>query len=503
MQYDVCLSFAGEDRVYVQEVAESLRSRAVKVFYDKYEQVELWGKDLYSHLDAVYRVYARYCVLFISSSYASKVWTNHERRSAQARALSANSDYILPVRFDDTEVPGLPPTIGHIDLRTVPPTKLADLICEKLEASFQVTDSPPSIKWFDHASYTIRSESAALQAFQGTWISHDDEPLRHVLSDLIGRLQKSAVLDGDGLYFSDGQDRRFDRLYSSASALTALRQLNIHATHPLLTKLGSYLKKSDPGDLDDRAATVCLMHTGLLDEAECKSFVAMLAANQVTDADSTNYGSFLLPQGPSTKLGPRDNWNSAVFHSDGASFHACHVADVLLHIPDRFTAAQDLAAPMLGGIRRYLLRSFDINHGWLTSLTGENSPITMFAYAISPRLSVPLPRDWRIVVQAIMDMLESARFSVLTRCFGVMNLCYLWYTVGDEQIYEQMVPFIERFLTRLPERTALEEMSVTTVCSLLRAIAYATNATAPGVYAQLSRVATETVDDCFSSGDFW
>jgi hypothetical protein len=46
-QYDVCLSFAGEDRAYVKQVADALNVKGVRVFYDKYETAELWGKELY------------------------------------------------------------------------------------------------------------------------------------------------------------------------------------------------------------------------------------------------------------------------------------------------------------------------------------------------------------------------------------------------------------------------------------------------------------------------
>src|SRR4051794_37482372 len=74
-QYDVCLSFAGEDRVYVEKVASSLRRMKVAVFYDRYEQAELWGKDLYTHLDSVYRLSAKFCLIFISKHYAKKLWT--------------------------------------------------------------------------------------------------------------------------------------------------------------------------------------------------------------------------------------------------------------------------------------------------------------------------------------------------------------------------------------------------------------------------------------------
>ena len=117
-EYDVALSFAGEDRDYVLEVATYLKNNGIRVFYDQFETVGLWGRDLYSHLDTVYRKSARFCVMFISASYAEKVWTNHERRSAQARAMSENEEYLLPCRFDRTEIEGLAPTIGIVILTT-------------------------------------------------------------------------------------------------------------------------------------------------------------------------------------------------------------------------------------------------------------------------------------------------------------------------------------------------------------------------------------------------
>jgi hypothetical protein len=131
-EYDVCLSFAGEDREYVKRVAESLQSRGVRLFYDEYEKVRLWGKDNYAQLDHIYRFAARYCVLFISKHYAKKLWPNHERQSAQARAFTENDEYLLPVRFDDTEIPGIRPTTGYIDSRATQPEELAAIIIAKL-----------------------------------------------------------------------------------------------------------------------------------------------------------------------------------------------------------------------------------------------------------------------------------------------------------------------------------------------------------------------------------
>lgn len=63
--YDVTLSFAGEDRAYVEKVAAALYSLGIRVFYDRYEQVDLWGKDLYTHP----MTYTASGESFVSSSY--------------------------------------------------------------------------------------------------------------------------------------------------------------------------------------------------------------------------------------------------------------------------------------------------------------------------------------------------------------------------------------------------------------------------------------------------
>ena len=101
VEYDVALSFAGEDRAYVEEVAKAPREFGVKCFYDEFEQTNLWGKNLYDHLDQIYRKQARFTVMFISKSYAEKRWPTFERRAVQARAFADDREYILPTRFDE------------------------------------------------------------------------------------------------------------------------------------------------------------------------------------------------------------------------------------------------------------------------------------------------------------------------------------------------------------------------------------------------------------------
>ncbi len=130
--YHVALSFAGEDRDKADSLARILRVRGVKVFYDNYEKSLLWGKNLYVHLSDVYQYKARYCVMFLSLHYATKLWTNHEREAAQSRAFRENKEYILPVRLDETAIPGMPSTVAYLSLPPETIETIADAIVEKL-----------------------------------------------------------------------------------------------------------------------------------------------------------------------------------------------------------------------------------------------------------------------------------------------------------------------------------------------------------------------------------
>ena len=58
-EFDIALPFAGENREYVDRVANLLRDSGVKVFYDLFEESNLWGKNLYDYLSEIYMNKAR------------------------------------------------------------------------------------------------------------------------------------------------------------------------------------------------------------------------------------------------------------------------------------------------------------------------------------------------------------------------------------------------------------------------------------------------------------
>jgi hypothetical protein len=114
-QYDVALSYAGEDRVQARELAKRIQMAGYSVFYDEFE--ELWGQDLSVKLHEVYEKQSRFCVILVSEHYVKKPWTNMERKAVLARAMQEDTAYLLPIRLDDSELPGLPAVIAYKDLR--------------------------------------------------------------------------------------------------------------------------------------------------------------------------------------------------------------------------------------------------------------------------------------------------------------------------------------------------------------------------------------------------
>lgn len=131
-EYDVTLSFAGEDRKIVEEVAEWLKFFGLSVFYDEWESHNLIGEDLFQHLSKTYSDDARLCLVFCSKHYVGKMWTEHELKFAQARLISSTDAYLIPIRIDDTPIPGVPKTTGFLDLRKSSASRIATTVAQKL-----------------------------------------------------------------------------------------------------------------------------------------------------------------------------------------------------------------------------------------------------------------------------------------------------------------------------------------------------------------------------------
>ncbi|MBS0150253.1 MAG: TIR domain-containing protein [Nitrospira sp.] len=140
-QYDVALSFAGKQRTYVAAVYDALSAKGINVFYDGGEVAALWGKDLYQHLSDIYLNKAKYCIVFLSKEYSAQLWTRHELKAIQARAFREAEEYLLPVRFDDTTIPGLLPTVVYLEAGEFSPSALAQVVAQKLSVNSRSDES--------------------------------------------------------------------------------------------------------------------------------------------------------------------------------------------------------------------------------------------------------------------------------------------------------------------------------------------------------------------------
>ena len=157
-EYDVALSFAGEDRAFVEDCAEILRSLNINVFYDNYEKDVLLGKNLYNYLADIYQNRARFAVVFISEAYKKKRWTKHELEYITARKFKQDEEYLLPVRLDETELNEIPITTGY--LQGDSPVNVAIVIAKKINHKLDLELMLSELKYYlpDYEINIIGSE---------------------------------------------------------------------------------------------------------------------------------------------------------------------------------------------------------------------------------------------------------------------------------------------------------------------------------------------------------
>ncbi len=187
--YDVVLSFAGEDRDYAEKLASLLKEDGFSVFYDKYEEHDLWGKNLYDHLSQIYSEAGRYCVMFLSKNYAKKQWPTFERQSAQERAFKEHREYILPIRVDDTKIPGILDTTCYLDLREKNIQEIYDTLKKKLL----------TLKYDDKrtGTFTVLMESSDVETFiQGTVPSARKKEVQKIIDGYYAALKSKKYFEG-------------------------------------------------------------------------------------------------------------------------------------------------------------------------------------------------------------------------------------------------------------------------------------------------------------------
>jgi len=140
-EFDIAISFAGEDREIAEELASKLRTKDIEVFYDRFFKGELWGKELTKYFQDVYGPKTRFVVVLISEYYPIKDWTDFEFSIMREEAKKRKTEFILPVRIDDTEIEGIKPDVAYLDFQKEKIDGIVNCLIEKL--SKPLDQKPP------------------------------------------------------------------------------------------------------------------------------------------------------------------------------------------------------------------------------------------------------------------------------------------------------------------------------------------------------------------------
>lgn len=132
--FDVGLSFPGEARELVEEVAKGLEQIVGpnSYFYDNNYVAQLARPSLDVLLQDIYRNRSRLVVVFIGSAYQTKDWCGIEWRAIrEIIAERREANRIMFVRMDDGDVDGVFKTDGYVDARAFQPAQIAQMISER------------------------------------------------------------------------------------------------------------------------------------------------------------------------------------------------------------------------------------------------------------------------------------------------------------------------------------------------------------------------------------
>jgi len=134
-RFDVALSFPGEHRERVSDIADKLTHILGKdrVFYDRYYEAELARPNLDTYLQKIYHDDSELIVVFLCAQYRNKQWCGLEWRAIRDLLKQRRSADIMLMRFDATRIPGLFSIDGYIDIKERNVTDIIKLIIQRLE----------------------------------------------------------------------------------------------------------------------------------------------------------------------------------------------------------------------------------------------------------------------------------------------------------------------------------------------------------------------------------
>jgi TIR domain len=162
VRYHVAISYASEDSAFARTLADYLRGRGLEIFFAEFSPERLLGEDLQLEFQKIFMTEAERAVIVVSKNYVNKVWPLTEFAAVRAAILvRQQQNYLIPIRLDDSTLPGLLPQIGYADGSVVTAAEIGATIIAKawpelrLQKAYEIA-SPRSASEHGHVTFNYR-----------------------------------------------------------------------------------------------------------------------------------------------------------------------------------------------------------------------------------------------------------------------------------------------------------------------------------------------------------
>ncbi|MDW3193344.1 MAG: TIR domain-containing protein [Cytophagales bacterium] len=113
-EFDIAISFAGENRKLAKYIAEQLELIDVPVFYDELYESNYLGKAWSKEFERIFVHASQFVLCLLDANHRDKIWPTFERDCFKKRVPN---EEVIPVYLDDTVFAGIPDDIVGIKFK--------------------------------------------------------------------------------------------------------------------------------------------------------------------------------------------------------------------------------------------------------------------------------------------------------------------------------------------------------------------------------------------------
>lgn len=134
-EFDVAISFAGENREVARVISDELQSLDCSVFFDELYEANYLGGAWRKQFEDIFKNRSRVVICILDRNHADKIWPTFERECFSPRVAD---EAVIPVFLDDTKFPGISQDIIGIVFKRDDSKSLANQIADDIV--FKVVD---------------------------------------------------------------------------------------------------------------------------------------------------------------------------------------------------------------------------------------------------------------------------------------------------------------------------------------------------------------------------